>query len=86
MNEIALTLSTRQSIKSLMILAYQLLTEHNERFKKWASLKANMILNMIEVLFWAVLMGLVFQANARICVGGSCAVTWIIAVLCLILM
>ena len=45
-----------------------------------------MILNMIEVLFWAVLMGLVFQANARICIGASCAVTWIIAVLCLILM
>ncbi|SPO04714.1 uncharacterized protein DNG_07399 [Cephalotrichum gorgonifer] len=54
------------SIKGLAILAYQLLTEHKERFRKWASLKANMVLNLLEVLFWSVLMGLVFSANAMI--------------------
>ncbi|KAL2104694.1 hypothetical protein VUR80DRAFT_9851 [Thermomyces stellatus] len=74
------------SIKSLVVLTYQLLTEYNERFQKWASLKANMVLNIIEVIFWAVVMGLTFQANARICIGASCAVTWVVAVLCLVLL
>lgn len=45
-----------------------------------------MVLNIIEVIFWAVVMGLTFQANARICIGASCAVTWVVAVLCLVLL
>lgn len=33
-------------------MAYQMVTAHVSRLKKWASLKANMILNMIDTVFW----------------------------------
>jgi hypothetical protein len=42
----------KQGIKSLIVIAYQLLTEHTLRFRKWASTKANAILNCLEVVFW----------------------------------
>lgn len=41
-----------QGIKSLVVIAYQYLTEHKARFMKWASTKANAILNSMEVVFW----------------------------------
>lgn len=81
-----LTRNEQQSIKSLVIISYQLLTEHKERFRKWASLKANMILNMIEVLFWAVLMGLGFSAVSAMCIGASCGISIVLALLALVLM
>ncbi|KAI8289959.1 hypothetical protein K4K60_007206 [Colletotrichum sp. SAR11_57] len=46
-NMMALTMG----IKSFIIIGYQLLTGHKERFKKWASLKANAILNTMEIVF-----------------------------------
>ncbi|CAK1362491.1 uncharacterized protein RHO25_004006 [Cercospora beticola] len=39
-------------IKSLIIIAYQMLSEHSSRFKRWRSLKANMILDCLETVFW----------------------------------
>ncbi|KAI5369526.1 hypothetical protein Slin15195_G004020 [Septoria linicola] len=45
-------LSITMGIKSLIVIAYQYLTEHKARFKKWASSKANAILNSMEVVFW----------------------------------
>ncbi|KAJ5082627.1 hypothetical protein N7532_011670 [Penicillium argentinense] len=39
-------------VKSGVFLAYQLLTAHFERLKRWASTKANMILNIIDTVFW----------------------------------
>lgn len=41
-----------QGIKSLIVIAYQMLTEHSDRFRKWASTKANAVLNCLEVVFW----------------------------------
>ncbi|KAL0938358.1 uncharacterized protein CTRU02_204968 [Colletotrichum truncatum] len=80
-NMMALTMG----IKSLIIIGYQLLTTHKERFKKWASLKANAILNTLEILFWFVALGLLFQANTRFCTGPSCALSWIVTLLCAVL-
>lgn len=34
------------------MITYQVLTEHTLRFRKWASTKANAILNCLEVVFW----------------------------------
>jgi hypothetical protein len=34
------------------VITYQFLTEHTLRFRKWASTKANAILNCLEVVFW----------------------------------
>ncbi|KAI3559056.1 hypothetical protein CABS03_07375 [Colletotrichum abscissum] len=74
-----------QGFKSLIIIGYQLLTTHKERFKKWASLKANAILNTMEILFWFVAFGLLCQANGRFCTGGSCALSWIVTLIVMVL-
>jgi hypothetical protein len=41
-----------QGLKSLVVIAYQLLTEHHARFRKFASTKANAVLNCLEIIFW----------------------------------
>lgn len=38
-----------QGAKSIMLIFYQILTENVQMFKRWASLKANMIINCLEV-------------------------------------
>ncbi|KAE9570363.1 hypothetical protein CGCF415_v009102 [Colletotrichum fructicola] len=80
-NMMALTMG----IKSFIIIGYQLLTGHKERFKKWASLKANAILNTMEIVFWFVAFGLLFSANTTFCTGASCALSWIVTLLCAVL-
>ncbi|KAF6838386.1 hypothetical protein CPLU01_02498 [Colletotrichum plurivorum] len=80
-NMMALTMG----IKSVIIIGYQLLTTHKERFRKWASLKANAILNTLEIVFWFVALGLLFQANTRFCTGPSCAISWVVTLLCAVL-
>ncbi|KAH6842291.1 hypothetical protein B0I37DRAFT_392918 [Chaetomium sp. MPI-CAGE-AT-0009] len=66
------------AVKTLVFITYQLLTEHTERFAKWRSLKANLILNCIEPVFWLALVVLKFMGISRFCSGSGCAVTWII--------
>ncbi|KAJ5281496.1 hypothetical protein N7478_006868 [Penicillium angulare] len=39
-------------IKAAVFLGYQALTTSKARFKQWASLKVNMILDMIDAVFW----------------------------------
>ncbi|KAE8389396.1 hypothetical protein BDV23DRAFT_184474 [Aspergillus alliaceus] len=39
-------------LKSAAFMAYQIVTAHAARFKRWASCKANMILNIIDTVFW----------------------------------
>ncbi|KAK4099181.1 hypothetical protein N658DRAFT_498536 [Parathielavia hyrcaniae] len=67
------------SVKSIIIIAYQLLTEHTERFARWKSLKANFILNCIEPIFWLTLIILKFMGISSFCSGSSCSVAWISA-------
>ncbi|KAK4143080.1 sterol uptake control protein 2 [Dichotomopilus funicola] len=65
------------SIKSIFIVAYQLLTEHTRRFARWKILKANFILNCMESVFWLTLIVLKFMGISRFCIGSSCAVAWV---------
>ncbi|KAI0877445.1 hypothetical protein GGS24DRAFT_447076 [Hypoxylon argillaceum] len=67
--------------KSLIIQAYQLLTEHVTRLARWKSPKANAILNCLEVLVWAAFTGLLGQANLSKCVGQACGLGWATAAL-----
>ncbi|RHZ59561.1 hypothetical protein CDV55_105282 [Aspergillus turcosus] len=39
-------------LKAAIFLAYQVVTAHVERFKRWASAKAYMILNAIDTILW----------------------------------
>ncbi|OJJ73140.1 hypothetical protein ASPBRDRAFT_40761 [Aspergillus brasiliensis CBS 101740] len=39
-------------LKAALFLTYQVLTTYNDRFKRWASPKANIILDIIDTVFW----------------------------------
>ncbi|GIC90912.1 uncharacterized protein Aud_007350 [Aspergillus udagawae] len=39
-------------LKAGIFLAYEVVTAHVERFKRWASAKAYMILSVIDTVFW----------------------------------
>ncbi|QKD62216.2 uncharacterized protein FOBCDRAFT_108550, partial [Fusarium oxysporum Fo47] len=75
------TMALGMSAKSLIILLYQLLSEHLQAFKKWSSLKAYVILNALEIVFWAAVAFMMIQANLKFCEGFTCILTWIVCVL-----
>ncbi|KAI0593271.1 hypothetical protein F4775DRAFT_521335 [Biscogniauxia sp. FL1348] len=76
------TMALAMGAKSLIIIAYQLLSEHSRRFKKWESKKANLILNCLEILFWAAVAFMAIQSNTmQTCSGATCLVNWAIVVL-----
>lgn len=54
-------------------------------FKKWASLKANTILNCMEIVFWAAVAYLLIQSNMQSCTGLGCTLAWVIVVMAIIL-
>lgn len=68
----------------MVFLAYIILSEHMERFQRWTSLKAYMILSIIECLFWFVAMGIMATA-LRSCNGTTCALGGVIVAICVIL-
>ncbi|KAI8685099.1 hypothetical protein NCS57_00178100 [Fusarium keratoplasticum] len=67
--------------KSLIIILYQVLSDHVRAFKKWSSLKAYVILNALEIVFWGAGVFMMIQANLKFCEGMSCTLSWIVVVL-----
>ncbi|KAL4813001.1 hypothetical protein BDW67DRAFT_188122 [Aspergillus spinulosporus] len=39
-------------VKSAVFIAYQVLTTHVDRLKRWANTKVNVVLNVIDTVFW----------------------------------
>ncbi|KAE8310131.1 hypothetical protein BDV41DRAFT_579790 [Aspergillus transmontanensis] len=76
----ASTIGLGMGAKSLVIILYQLLTEHVTALRKWASLKAYTILNALEIVFWAAVTVLTIQANVQMCVAPGCILGWGVAV------
>ncbi|QDS72480.1 hypothetical protein FKW77_009934 [Venturia effusa] len=74
----ATTIALGMGAKSIMFIFYQLITENIERFKRWGSLKAYMIINCLEILFWAAVVFLLIQANISRCVGIGCTLSWVV--------
>ncbi|KAH6986914.1 hypothetical protein EDB80DRAFT_589804 [Ilyonectria destructans] len=72
------TMSLGMSAKSLVILLYEILTEHIRSLKRWQSLKAYTILNALEIVFWGAVVYLTIQANTKYCVGTTCVLGWAI--------
>ncbi|KUJ09828.1 uncharacterized protein LY89DRAFT_597421 [Mollisia scopiformis] len=72
------TMALGMGAKSLIVILYQVLSEHTAMFRKWASLKANMILNCMEIVFWAAVVFLMIQANLKFCVGTNCILSWVV--------
>ncbi|KAF4454662.1 hypothetical protein F53441_2896 [Fusarium austroafricanum] len=71
-------MSLGMGAKSLIILAYEILTEHFPRFHRWSSPKAYSILNSMEVVFWASVAFMMMRGNMNVCVGASCALGWVV--------
>ncbi|KAI0177068.1 hypothetical protein BJ166DRAFT_572935 [Pestalotiopsis sp. NC0098] len=78
------TMALSMGAKSLAILAYELITEHWSRARRWASLKANTILNCLEILFWAAIAYLAIASNISSCVSIGCTLNWVIVALAII--
>ncbi|TLD18265.1 gb [Venturia nashicola] len=70
------TIAMGMGAKSIMFIFYQLITENIQKFKRWGSLKAYMIINILEVVFWGAVVFLVIQANLSRCKGTSCYLSW----------
>ncbi|KAM0421521.1 hypothetical protein ACHAPT_010695 [Fusarium lateritium] len=73
------TLGITMAIKSIVFLAYQLLTDKVDRFRKWKSLKAYAVLNTMEIVFWFVVPIITFMGISRFCQGVNCAFAWFVA-------
>lgn len=78
------TLILVYSIKSAVFLLYQYLTMHKERFTRWASLKANFILDTFDCLLWFTAFIISCMGGGR-CGGSSCALMGIAATVALLL-
>ncbi|KFY69182.1 hypothetical protein V496_00458 [Pseudogymnoascus sp. VKM F-4515 (FW-2607)] len=79
------TLGIVMGVKTIVVLLYQILSSHAERFRKWASLKAYAILNFMEILFWFVVVIITFMGIAKFCSGVSCGLTWVSVLIAIML-
>jgi hypothetical protein len=78
-------LMTSKGVKSILFIAYQIVTERSTRYRKWASLKANVVLNSIEIPFWLVVIILKFMGVSTFCSGSSCGVSVIIGLVAIVI-
>lgn len=78
------TLILVYAIKSALFLLYQYLTAHVARFSRWASAKANFLLDALDCLLWFTAFIVTCMGGKR-CAGGGCAGVGIAAVLALLL-
>lgn len=63
-----------------------MLSQHVERFRRFESFLANMILNILEVLFWFVVIILKCQSMQRFCEGTACALSVVVVLLAFVLL
>ncbi|KAJ4022724.1 hypothetical protein NW752_000067 [Fusarium irregulare] len=75
------TMGLGMGAKSLIIISYEILSEHVSRFRRWRSPKAYFILNAMEVVFWAAVAFMMIRGNTSVCIGTSCALGWVVFVL-----
>lgn len=69
----------------MIFIGYQILTERVPKLQRWASLKANMVLNIIEAVFWIALVAITGGALEG-CVAPMCAINGVILTVALILL
>ncbi|KAI4591841.1 hypothetical protein KJ359_012160 [Pestalotiopsis sp. 9143b] len=79
------TMSIGMGAKSLAFIAYQFLTQHVNSLKRWGSLKANSILNFMDIIFWAAVVYLMAQSDARSCPVATCTLSKLVLALGVIL-
>lgn len=69
----------------MIIIAYELSTEHVRSLQKWRSYKAYFILNALEVVFWGAVTFLVMQSNLSVCKGVSCKLSWAVVAISIVI-
>ncbi|KAH8671741.1 hypothetical protein BX600DRAFT_434835 [Xylariales sp. PMI_506] len=71
------TMAMAMGAKSIIFIAYQLLTEHVPSLLRYSSHKANTIINCTEIVFYAAVVYLVAQANnVNECIPTICQLNW----------
>jgi hypothetical protein len=61
-----------------------MLTEHRARFRKWASTKANAVLNCLEIVFWLVVLVVTGMGVGKAS-GAAAAVSALVLVVAIVL-
>ncbi|KAL0930479.1 uncharacterized protein CTRU02_214554 [Colletotrichum truncatum] len=64
--------------KTILVLAYQHLTEHKPRFQRWGSPLAYAIINTLEVVMWCAVPVVTLWGLSMVCIGISCTIGWFI--------
>ncbi|KAI4951342.1 hypothetical protein J4E91_004051 [Alternaria rosae] len=81
----ASTYTLGMGAKSLILLAYLILSEHSPRFQRWHSYKAHAIISCIEVIFWSVVAGMMFSTNLSYCKGPTCGLGWVVVIIAIVI-
>ncbi|KAJ6185142.1 hypothetical protein N7519_006443 [Penicillium mononematosum] len=68
-------------IKSAVFMAYQIMTSHMDRLKRWASTKVYMIMNIIDTVFWFALFVITIMGTRGSTTGSSRALGGVVATL-----
>ncbi|KFY25618.1 hypothetical protein V493_04561 [Pseudogymnoascus sp. VKM F-4281 (FW-2241)] len=63
--------------KGMVFLAYQIITENVRSCKRFASTKANMILNIIETVAWPAAAGVTVYGIMQFCIGIGCTLSYV---------
>jgi hypothetical protein len=69
------TLAIVMSIKTIVVIGYQLLTTHLSNLRRWRNLKVYLVLNSMEVLFWFVVVVITGMGMSRYCQGAYCGLS-----------
>ena len=72
-------------MKSLVILSYVILTEKVEKLRRWASLRAYLILSVIEFAFWIALLAITGMSVSKFCDGANCGLGVVVMLLAIAL-
>lgn len=74
-----------QAAKSLVIISYQLMTENIKALHRYASLKAFLILDVLEVGFWIAAIVLTVMGMVKTCTGLNCTLSGVVIGLAVVL-
>jgi hypothetical protein len=69
------TLAIVMGIKSVVVIGYQLLTTCRSNLRRWRNLKLYLVLNILEVLFWFVVIVITGMGMSRYCQGAYCGLS-----------
>jgi hypothetical protein len=69
------TLAIVMSIKTIVVIGYQLLTTHLSNLRRWRNLKVYLVLNSMEALFWFVVVVITGMGMSRYCQGAYCGLS-----------